>query len=32
MPANRLPDHYGIADQSSFPAGIAGPFAYPFRK
>ena len=32
MPANRLPDNYGIDDQSSFPSEIAGQLAYPFRK
>ena len=29
---NRLPDHYGIDDQSSFPREIVGQLAYPFRK
>ena len=32
MPKNRLPAHYGIDDQSSFPTGIAGQLAHPFRK
>src|SRR5207248_694723 len=31
MPQNRLPDNYGIDEQSSFPAEIAGQLAYPFR-
>ena len=32
MPRDRLPDHYGIDEQASFPAEIAGQLAYPFRK
>jgi len=32
MPENRLPGHYGIDDQASFPGGIGGQLAYPFRK
>ena len=32
MPENKLPADYGIAEQASFPTGIAGQFAYPFRK
>ena len=32
MPEGRLPDHYGIDDQASFPGEIIGQLAYPFRK
>ena len=32
MPENRLPGQYGVDDQASFPAGIGGQLAYPFRK
>jgi sterol desaturase/sphingolipid hydroxylase (fatty acid hydroxylase superfamily) len=32
MPRDRLPDHYGIDEQASFPAEIAGQLAYPFRE
>jgi len=32
LPEGRLPDHYGIEEQSSFPTEIAGQLAYPFRK
>lgn len=32
MPKGRLPDHYGIDDQASFPGEIIGQLAYPFRK
>jgi sterol desaturase/sphingolipid hydroxylase (fatty acid hydroxylase superfamily) len=32
MPENRLPDQYGVDDQSSFPSEITGQLAYPFRK
>ena len=32
MPEGRLPDNYGIDDQSTFPTEIAGQMAYPFRK
>src|SRR5262249_21722091 len=30
MPANALPDHYGVADPA-FPKGFAAQLAYPFR-
>lgn len=32
MPAGRLPDNYGIADQASFPRELTGQLVYPFRK
>ena len=32
VPENRLPGQYGVDDQASFPAGIGGQLAYPFRK
>jgi sterol desaturase/sphingolipid hydroxylase (fatty acid hydroxylase superfamily) len=32
LPEGRLPDNYGIDEQSSFPTEIAGQLAYPFRK
>ena len=32
LPEGRLPDNYGIDDQSSFPTEIAGQLAYPFRQ
>ena len=32
MPQGRLPRDYGIAEQESFPSGIAGQLAYPFRR
>jgi hypothetical protein len=31
MPANELPEAYGIDDQA-FPTEIAGQLAYPFRQ
>ena len=32
MPEGRLPDHYGVEDQSTFPGEIIGQLAYPFRR
>jgi sterol desaturase/sphingolipid hydroxylase (fatty acid hydroxylase superfamily) len=32
MPERRMPDHYGVDDQSTFPSEITGQLAYPFRK
>jgi sterol desaturase/sphingolipid hydroxylase (fatty acid hydroxylase superfamily) len=32
MPADRLPDDYGVEDQASFPRELTGQMAYPFRK
>lgn len=31
MPQGRLPGHYGIPERASFPDGIAGQWAHPFR-
>ena len=31
MPANELPDAYGIDDQSSFPESFGAQMLYPFR-
>ena len=32
LPANRLPDQYGLDEPSSFPGDIIGQLVYPFRK
>jgi hypothetical protein len=32
MPDNKLPDHYGVDDQSAFRSEIGGQLAYPFRQ
>ena len=32
MPEHKLPDHYGVDDQATFPHEIAGQLAYPFRQ